>query len=94
MGGSFIFETSAWVTSNAVHSLNVATGKTGYVASGTIGCVVLQGQYQGDLIVQQHRYFVQGGSYDPLYLYEPTGKEIGIVGLDGSGMSKVCPLLK
>jgi hypothetical protein len=60
--------------------------------AGQIACVVLQGEYQGDLVVEQHRYFVQGGSHDDLYLYEPTGKEIGLVS-QGTDRSDVCPSL-
>jgi hypothetical protein len=90
-GKTLYFEASAWVTSNAVHSLNIATGKVSYVTSGEIACLVLQGEHQGDLIVEQHRYFVQGGSFDALYLYEPTGKEVGIVSL-GNNASRVCPV--
>jgi hypothetical protein len=29
---------------------------------------VLGGEYQGDLVVEQHRHFIQGGSYDALYV--------------------------
>ena len=86
------FEAPAWVTSHAVHSLDIATKRVSFLTSGGIDCVVLQGAYQGDLIVEKHRYFVQGGSHDDLYLIEPTGKEIGLVarGADASG---VCPSL-
>lgn len=91
-GKTLYFQTSAWVTSDAIHSLDIATKKVSYVTDGEIACVVLAGQYQGDLIVQQHKYFVQGGSYDDLYLYEPTGHYIGLVSQD-TDVSKVCPSL-
>jgi len=86
------FQTEAWATSNAIHSIDIATKKVSYVAPGEIACVVLTGEFQGDLIVQQHRYFVQGGSYDNLWLFDPTGKELGIVSED-TDASKVCPTL-
>lgn len=41
--------------------------------------MVAKGEHRGRLIVQQHRYFVQGGSYDYLYLYTPDGQKIGLV---------------
>lgn len=73
------FETAAWATSSAIHSLDIATKKTSYITSGALVCIVSGGEYQGGLIIQQHRYFVQGGSYDSLYLFDPKGKEIGLV---------------
>jgi hypothetical protein len=86
------FQTSAWATSDAVHSLDIATKRVSYVTDGRIACVVLGGQYQGDLVVEQHRYFIQGGSHDDLYLYDAAGKQIGLVSQD-TDASKVCPSL-
>ena len=76
------FETAAWATSSAIHSLDIATKKTAYITNGGLVCIVSGGEYQGNLIVQQHRYFVQGGAYDYLYLYDTKGKEIGLVAGD------------
>lgn len=86
------FQTEAWATSNAIHSLKISTKEVSFVAPGEIACVVLAGQFQGDLVVEQHRYFVQGGSYDNLWLYDPSGKELGLVAED-TDASKVCPTL-
>ncbi len=91
-GKSLYFQTAAWATSDAIHSMNLKTRKVSYVTDGELACVVLGGQYQGDLIVEQHKYFVQGGSYDNLWLYDPTGKKIGLVSED-TDASRVCPLL-
>jgi hypothetical protein len=91
-GKVLYFETSAWATSHAVHGLDAVTKKVSYVTDGGIACIVLSGQYQGDLVVEQHRYFVQGGSYDNLYLYDPAGRKIGLVAED-TDASKVCPSL-
>jgi hypothetical protein len=91
-GKMLYFQTSAWATSGAIHSLDIATKKTSYVTSGEIACVVLGGEFQGDLVVQQHRYYIQGGSYDALYLYNPPGKLIGPVS-QGTDASRVCPSL-
>ena len=44
--------------------------------------VVSSGHYRDDLLVQQHRYFIGGGSYDWYWLLKPDGKEIGPVGED------------
>jgi hypothetical protein len=75
-GKTLYFEASAWTTSPAVHSINLASGKASYIVPGEIACVVLQGEHQGDLIVQQHRYFVQGGSYDALSCINRQGKRL------------------
>ena len=76
------FSTDAWATSGAVHALNIATKKVSFVAPGNLVCVVLAGQFQGDLVIGQHRYFVQGGSYNGIWLYNPSGKELGLVSLE------------
>lgn len=91
-GKTLYFQTSAWATSAAIHSLDIATKKTSFVTSGEIACVVLGGEFQGDLVVEQHRYFIQGGSYNALYLYNPTGKLIGPVS-QGTDASRACPSL-
>lgn len=86
------FETDAWATSPAIHAIDLSSGKATFVTLGSIACIVLSGEYQGDLIVQQHRYFIEGGSHDDLWLYDPSGKEIGMVA-EGTDASKVCPTL-
>lgn len=91
-GKTLFFQTDAWATSNAVHAITIATKQISFVTAGEIACVVLAGQYQGDLVIEQHRYFVQGGSYDNLWLYDSSGKEIGIVAED-TDSKKVCPTL-
>jgi hypothetical protein len=42
--------------------------------------VITSGEYQGYLALQQHRYFIGGGSYDWYWLFTPDGKEIGPLG--------------
>jgi hypothetical protein len=91
-GNIIYFQTSAWATSDAIHSINLKTKKVTYITNGDLDCIILGGEYQGDLVVQQHRYFVQGGGYDFLWLFNPNGKELGLVS-DNTDKSKVCPLL-
>ena len=38
------------------------------------------GEYRDFLIVQQHRYFLGGGSFDWYWLFRPDGKEVGPIG--------------
>ena len=92
-GKRLFFQAHAWATSDAVHTLDLATGQESYLMPGEIACVVLAGEWQGDIVASQHRYFVQGGSYDSLWLYSPTGKEIGIVALSDTDVRQVCPVL-
>lgn len=89
-GKTLFFESEAWATSNAIHAIDLQTGKQHFVVGGSIACVLGGGEYQGDLLVSQHRYFVQGGSYNPLYLYTPAGKRVGIIALDDSEAPKFC----
>jgi hypothetical protein len=84
------FETEAWATSNAIHAVNIKTGAERFITSGSIACIVGSGQYQGDIIAAQHKYFVQGGSYDPLNLFTPQGKEVGVVALGSSDAPRFC----
>jgi hypothetical protein len=84
------FETAAWAVSNAVHAVNLKTGVARFVTDGSIACVVGSGEHQGDIIVAQHKYFVQGGSYDPLNLFTPEGKQVGVVALDSADAPRFC----
>ena len=86
------FNSAAWATSGAIHSLNIETGTVKFISAGELACVVLSGEYQGDLIVMKHKYFVQGGSHDDLYLVSTDGKEKGLVA-QGTDKRGVCPTL-
>lgn len=87
-----IFNSEAWATAGAIHSLNISTGAVKYIGPGELACVVLSGEYQGNLVVAKHEYFVQGGSHDDLYLVDLNGKEVGLVA-QGTDKSGVCPTL-
>ena len=74
------FETSAWVTSGAVHAVDINGKHLRFLTDGSELRVVQSGPYKGDLIVNQHRYRFKGdtplGSYDWDWLFTPTGKQI------------------
>ncbi|MEY4590739.1 MAG: hypothetical protein RL497_2815, partial [Pseudomonadota bacterium] len=38
--------------------------------------------YKGYLVVQKHKYFLSGGSYDFYWLVSAEGKEVAAVGTD------------
>jgi len=76
-----VFFTSAEaVTSLAVHAADIQSGTERFICPGTLKAVVPTGKYAGDIIVNQHRYFLLGGSYDWLWLITPNGKEVGPLG--------------
>ena len=83
-GKLLYFVTPAWATSGAVHVADTTNGKERYLFPGNDLKVVTSGEYKDCLLVQQHRYFVGGGSYDWFWLLRTDGKEIGPVGEDTS----------
>ncbi len=78
-GKTLYFQTPAWATSSAIHSLDIENKKQSFVTDGSLICVISNGQYQDYLLIQQHRYFVHQGSYDHYYLYNKKGEKIGLV---------------
>jgi hypothetical protein len=74
------FVTSAWAVSGAVHAINVDGTNYRYIQPANELEVITSGDYQGYLALQQHRYFIGGGSYDWYWLFTPDGKEIGPLG--------------
>jgi dipeptidyl aminopeptidase/acylaminoacyl peptidase len=81
-GKLLYFVTPAWATSGAVHVVDTTNRKERYLFAGNNLKVVPAGEYKDCLLVQQHRYFVGGGSYDWFWLLRPDGKEVGPVGED------------
>ena len=81
-GKLLYFVTPAWATSGAVHVVDTTNRKERYLFPGNNLKVVPAGEYKDCLLVQQHKYFVGGGSYDWFWLLRPDGKEVGPVGED------------
>jgi len=82
--GRWIFFLSpGWTTSGALHVYDTRTHKQHFLipANDLLVLNFCSGKYRDDLVVQSHRYFVFGGSYDWYWLYDPTGKkELGPLG--------------
>ncbi len=74
------FETSAWVTSGAVHAVDVDGKNLRFVIDGVELRIIQTGQYKGDLVVNQHRYRFKGdtplGSHNWDWLFTPAGKQV------------------
>ena len=78
-GKTIYYLTLAWVTSSALHSVNIDGTNERFIAGANYLKVIDKGQYKGDLIISQHRYFLAGGSYDWYYVFTPDGKEVGLL---------------
>jgi len=76
------FLSDAWVTSSAVHVLDLRSGVEKYLCPGNSLEVVPRGKYAGYLMVEQHRYAMGGGSYDWLWLITPEGNSDGLISMD------------
>ena len=81
-GKKIYFLTVAWTTSCAVHEVNIDGSDEQFIIDGNSIKVIPKGRHKGNLIVDRHKYFVGGGSYDWYYLVTPEGKEIGTFGDD------------
>ncbi|HFZ9108598.1 TPA: hypothetical protein ACIPVM_000107 [Salmonella enterica subsp. diarizonae serovar 50:k:z35] len=87
------FHTDAWITSPAIYKMDLKSHKLNYIVDGFLYCLVQTGKYKGDLIVSQHRHYVQGGAYNPISLFTPQGKKLGVVGDDDTtdaGIAQLC----
>ena len=81
-GRTIYFASAAYATSGAVHAYDFNKKSVRFVMPGNGPLVVPSGEYKGDLLVAQHRYFLGSGSLDWYWLFTPEGKEIGPVGED------------
>lgn len=95
-GRKVLFETPAWATSGALHEIDLTTGAERYLLPSN-GFRILTDcamhEYRDHLVVNQHRYFVFGGSYDWYWLFSPDGRtELGAVGEDVGPLEEACDL--
>jgi SIR2-like domain/WD40-like Beta Propeller Repeat len=82
-GRQIYFLSQAWVTSRAVHVMDLDTGGVRFVCPGNSLEVILRGESAGHLMVSQHQDFLGGGSYDWLWLITPDGRGVGPIRGDG-----------
>lgn len=82
-GRTVYFGSRGWVTSDALHSVDFATGSERFIC-GANGFELLKlGRYRGDLMVGQHRYGTNG-SYDGTWIVSPRGQVLRQVTVDGA----------
>jgi hypothetical protein len=82
-GRRLYFLTPAWATSGALHVYDMRSGDARFLlpANDLLVLDFCANKYKDDLVVEQHRYFLLGGSYDWYWLYDSTGKkELGPLG--------------
>lgn len=79
-GGRVYFRTFAWQTTQAVHVVNLVTGRVHYVCPGNDLEVIGVGKNRGLLRVNQHRYHSGRGSYDQDWLVTPAGRAVRPLG--------------
>jgi hypothetical protein len=68
------------VVEGSVHIVDRETKKLQFVSAGNSVEVVPSGEYKNHLIVQRHKYFLPGGTYDWYWLLNTNGQEIGPIG--------------
>jgi dipeptidyl aminopeptidase/acylaminoacyl peptidase len=85
-GHRVYFLSSAWVTSLAVHVVDIQSKVERFISPGSTIDVIQKGKYRGYLIVQMHKYFFgkRRGSYDHFWLLTPKGNEIRRIGAENS----------
>lgn len=88
-GKQVYFGSAAWATSGAIHAVDLRTRRVRFVMPGNGLEVVRTGEYRGCLLVQQHRYFLGGGSFDWFWLFRADGKEVGPVGEDTANFKEL-----
>jgi sugar lactone lactonase YvrE len=76
-GKTLYFLAAAWVTSNALHRVDLESGERRYLSDANSLLVIPGGPHAGQLIVSKHKYLPGGGSYDHFWLLSAEGKERG-----------------
>jgi len=81
-GRKMYFMSVAWVTSGAVHVVDIQSKRESFISPANTLEVIQKGKYRGYLIVQEHKYFfgAKVGSYDHYWLLAPNGKETRRIG--------------
>jgi len=83
LDGGYVYFSSSDASPNSsfVHQFDLKLNVIKSVCPGWILRVMRTGPYRGYLLVQTHRYWnrPEGGSYNPVFLTQPSGKKIMMV---------------
>ena len=71
---------ASWATSSALLAVKLSDLSTRFVTSSNYLEIIRSGSWAGDIIVQQHKYFIGGGSYDWYWIISPDGETRGPIG--------------
>ena len=83
------FLSRAWVTSDAVHAVDVASGREWFIAPGNTLAIIPRGPLAGCLLVSQHRYRPnERGAYDWTWLLGSDGHEIALAASDSADVDR------
>jgi len=96
-GRRLYFLSPGWATSAALHYYDFVARVAKYVAPANAVIVLnfCKGEHRDQLVLNQHRYFIGGGSYDWYWLYDREGtKEIGPVGDDNETAASITEKVK
>ncbi|WP_295635616.1 hypothetical protein [Novosphingobium sp.] len=71
----------AWVTSDTLFRVDLATGKRQFVSAANLVMVIRDGPYRNDLIISEHAYNAgpEGGSFERLLLISPAGRRLMVL---------------
>ncbi len=86
-GRRLFFVSPGWTTSGALHVYELDKKTVRFVAPANAVIVLnfCAGKHRDALVLNQHRYFIGGGSYDWYWLFDASGaKEIGPLADDGA----------
>ena len=77
LDGGYLYITSQLgATSPGIHQIKLGAGTQRFITGGSLNGVIRNGPYRGFLLVGEHRYYPQGGSYDATYLVRPDAQHI------------------
>jgi hypothetical protein len=79
-GGRLYFHSACAVVAPCVHAVDLGDGSPVKVSGGQILDIIDAGPYRGHLVVQQHRYQTEGGSFEEAVLLAPDGEEVFDIG--------------
>lgn len=72
--GRFLYiQSAAWVTEGTLFQVDLRTGAHRFVSPTNLLLIMRDGPYIGDLIVSEHTYRREGGTYEQLWLKRPDG---------------------
>lgn len=75
---------TGWATSDALHRIELDTGRPRFLSDANDFKVIAQGPYAGKLAVLRHTYRAQGGSDDVWYLIAEDGRKLRRIGNDAA----------